>query len=185
MEYWDIARKHVDPEKLVLDYRSPDEAGDKVKIFDYLKGGRAKIFGDNGGAFILALPTVPLRRSEHVDEAIAMFERERRPVFSATSYGFPITFAFRIDEQGEWTPVFEDTPLLNGNTRSQNQPAAYHPNGAIYVRSIADLDRPDLRSLFEGAKPYLMDPLDSVDIDGEPDFAIAAALLQARAAARS
>ena len=44
-----------------------------VKIFDYLKGKRTKLFGDRTGAFILALPTVPLRRSHHVDEALSLF----------------------------------------------------------------------------------------------------------------
>jgi CMP-N-acetylneuraminic acid synthetase len=36
-EYWELAKNHFNSTKLTLDDRSEDEAGDKVKIFDYLK----------------------------------------------------------------------------------------------------------------------------------------------------
>ena len=66
-EYWEIANKYLKSDKLSLDFRSADEAGDTVKIFDYLKNRRVKLFGPRAGAFILALPTVPLRRSRHLE----------------------------------------------------------------------------------------------------------------------
>lgn len=178
MDYWELVRSHVRSDKLALDYRTPEEAGDRVKIFDYLRNGHAKIFGDRTGAFILTLPTVPLRRSHHISQAIDLCETRGGPVFSATAYGFPITFAFRTTDDGGWSPVFPDGAMVTGNTRSQDQAAAYHPNGAIYVRAIADLARPDLVSLYQGATPYLMDRADSVDIDSEVDFALAEAILK-------
>ena len=177
MEYWETARKYLKSEKLSLDFREPDEAGDTVKIFDYLKDKRTKLFGDRSGAFILALPTVPLRRSKHVNEAIILFESSGKPVFSATSYGFPISFSFRMQQPNVWDPVFPDSPMLSGNTRSQNQQEAFHPNGAIYVRAIDDLVQSDLKTLYEDAVPYLMSREESVDIDAEIDFKIATALL--------
>jgi len=177
MDYWKLANEHFASPKLVLDHRSPDEAGDAVKIFDYLKQFREKVFGQSRGAFILALPTVPLRRSVHIDEAIDMYEEHGQPVFSATTYGFPVSFAFRLDERGGWKPVFEDSPMITGNTRGQNQTAVYHPSGAIYVRTISDLSKPNLMSLYQDARPYLMEPQASVDIDSEIDFALASALL--------
>ena len=183
MDYWKVAQEHVPAGKLALDFRTPDEAGDQVKIFDYVKERRAKIFGDRKGAFVLALPTVPLRDSRHIDEAIELFEVQGRPVFSATAYGFPISFAFRMDAAGEWAPVFPDNPMVTGNTRSQNQAVSYHPNGAIYVRAIADLAQPDLKTFYDNARPYLMDPESSVDIDAESDFAVAAALVASRSKA--
>lgn len=177
MEYWEIARKYLSSDKLSLDFREPDDAGDTVKIFDYVKNKRSKIFGNRDGAFILALPTVPLRRAEHIDEAIALFEASGKPVFSATDYGFPISFAFHMPESGAWQAVFTDSPMVTGNTRSQNQQETYHPNGAIYVRAIDDLAQSDLMTLYKDALPYLMSRNDSVDIDGEVDFKIAASLL--------
>lgn len=177
MEYWDIAKDHVRSDKLVLDYRDPEEAGDTVKIFDYLKEKQTKIFGDRTGAFILALPTVPLRKSSHIEEAISLFEKEWAPVFSATTYGFPISFAFQMNEVGGWSPIFDDSPMITGNTRSQNQKEAYHPNGAIYVRTIDDLANPELMTLYQGAEPYFMDSSVSIDIDNDIDFLQAEALL--------
>ena len=177
MEYWEIAKKYVRSDKLSLDFRASDEAGDTVKIFDYIKDKRSKLFGARTGVFILALPTVPLRRSKHVNEAIVLFEASGKPVFSATSFGFPISFSFRMEESNVWHPVFPDSPMLTGNTRSQNQQDAFHPNGAIYVRAIDDLARADLKTLYEDALPYLMSREESVDIDAEIDFKIATALL--------
>lgn len=177
MSYWELASETLQSEKLILDFRTDEEAGDQVKIFDYLKQSHQKIFGSIEGNFILALPTVPLRRSAHIEEAIALYEKHQRPVFSATTYSFPVSFAFTLDSNGDWQPMFKDSPMLTGNTRSQNQKIAYRPNGAIYIRTIADLAQPDLVTLYQGAMPYLMEPRDSVDIDSELDFAVATALL--------
>jgi CMP-N,N'-diacetyllegionaminic acid synthase len=175
-EYWDIARKYVPAEKLALDWRTNDEAGDKIKIFDYLVGARDKIFAGRDGAFILALPTVPLRRADQVDAAIAQYESTGKAVFSATAYGFPVSFAFHMTDGGDWTPMLPTSPMVTGNTRSQDQVPAYHPNGAIYVRAITDLGKPELKTLYDGARPFLMDANSSVDIDNESDFLVAAAL---------
>lgn len=177
MDYWNVARQHITSEKLVLDYRTPDEAGDTVKIFDYLKDKRQKIFGEYEGAFILALPTAPLRKSQHVQQAIDLFEHEGRAVFSATEYGFPISFAFRVADGKNWEPVFPDSPMVTGNTRSQNQQVACHPNGAIYIRQVSDLADAALKTLYQGGLPYMMDRTASVDIDSEADFRIAEALI--------
>jgi CMP-N,N'-diacetyllegionaminic acid synthase len=177
MEYYELARDHLGSDKLSLDFREPDEAGDKVKIFDYLKEKREKIFGVRDGAFILALPTAPLRKSIHVDGAISLYEEKGRPVFSATSYDFAVSFAFHVDNSDHWSTVFETNPMLTGNTRSQDQQETYHPNGAIYVRSIDDLDNEGLQTLYSEAVPYLMDRRDSIDIDNEIDFKIAEVLI--------
>ena len=177
-EYWELAKLALNSERLALDFRDESEAGDTVKIFDYLKNRHDKIFGDSDGAFILALPTVPLRTSQHIDEAIDIYEQGGRPIFSATNYGFPVSFSFSIASNGDWSPVFEDSPMITGNTRSQNQQDTYHPNGAIYIRDIQDLSRPELKTLYDGARPYLMDRMDSVDIDNEIDFVVAEAILK-------
>jgi CMP-N-acetylneuraminic acid synthetase len=44
------------------------------------------------------------------------------------------------------------------------------------VRAIDDLAQPELMTLYANAVPYLMSRIDSVDIDGEIDFKMAAAL---------
>lgn len=177
MEYWNIVRLNIDSKKIILDFRSSEESGDTVKIFDYLKTKREKIFESRKGAFIVALPTVPLRTSSHIEEAIALYEKSGKPIFSATTYGFPISFSFRLTDVGGWAPVFCDNPMVTGNTRSQDQQEAYRPNGAIYIRSIADLSDTALLSFYSDAQPYLMSRNDSIDIDTEFDFKIVSSLI--------
>lgn len=175
-EYWDLAERSLGSSKLRLDFRTPDEAGDKVKVFDYLKQNHLKIFQGEADNFVMGLPTVPFRNSRQVTEAITLFETSGKPVFSATEYGFPISFAFYQDESRGWRPVFDDSPMVTGNTRSQDQVQAYHPNGAIYVRPIKDLAEPEVNTLYHDAVPYLMDRNHSVDIDNEADFLVASAI---------
>ena len=172
-EYWELAQQHLPSQKLALDYRSPDEAGDKVKIFDYLVDSCDKLFGQEKGKFMLCLPTMPLRTDAHIAEAIDLSVRNDRAVFSAVEYDFATSFGFTISEQGEWEPLFASSPMLTGNTRSQDQVKAYHPNGAIYLRSIDDLRSGTLKTLYQCALPYVMDKFLSVDIDTEEDFKLA------------
>jgi CMP-N,N'-diacetyllegionaminic acid synthase len=176
IEYWEVASQYLKSPKLKLDFRSPEEAGDKVKVFDYLKQNHAKIFRGAETNFVMGLPTVPFRNAQQVSEAIRLYEEEDKAVFSATEYGFPISFAFYLDESKGWKPAFENSPMVTGNTRSQDQAQAYHPNGAIYVRKIADLADARVNTLYYDAKPYFMDRNRSIDIDNEADFAIADAL---------
>ncbi len=177
MDYWDLVKQYINSDKLELDYRDKNDAGDTVKIFDYLKNKRNKIFKYKKGAFILALPTVPLRNSNHIYKAISLFEETNCPVFSATEYAFPISFAFTLNEDKSWSPLIEDNPMITGNTRSQNQQVTYHPNGAIYIRNISDLADQKLMTLYTNAKPLVMSNLDSIDIDNEIDFRLAEALI--------
>lgn len=177
LEYWELAKRYVQSDKLRLDYRESDEANDTVKIFDYLKDKRQKVFGNKDGAFILALPTVPFRRTEHIEEAIELFEKNGKAVFSATNYDFPISFAFNITSIKTWEPVFSESPMVTGNTRSQAQRETYHPNGAIYIRFIHDLADTNLQTLYKNAIPYCMNRIDSIDIDNEIDFKIASVIL--------
>ena len=59
-EYWDLVNEYISSDKLKLDFREQEDAGDQVKIFDYIKYKSDKIFFNNSEVFILALPTVPL-----------------------------------------------------------------------------------------------------------------------------
>lgn len=180
MAYWELACQYVDPSRLTLDFRSPEEAGDKVKIFDYLKAKHRELFGERWTHFLMGLPTVPLRTATHVAEAIALAGQTGRAVFSASEYGFPVSFSFTVDADGNWVSLLDGNPMVTGNTRSQDQAKAYHPNGALYVRAVADLARDDLVTLYQDAVPYLMDRESSSDIDNEIDFLMADAIVRKR-----
>ncbi len=176
-EYWSLAKNHFKSDKLVLDDRTAEEAGDKVKIFDYLKSSVDKIFSDREGDFLMALPTMPLRSSKHVDEAVKLYKSTNKAVFSAVEYDFAISFAFTTKHDNDWSPVFPNSPMITGNTRSQDQVKAYHPNGAIYIRKIDDLRDKNLATIYQSGIPYLMDKTRSVDIDTIDDFVVAEAIV--------
>jgi len=176
-EYWELAKNYFDSAKLVLDDRSEEEAGDKVKIFDYLKSSVDKIFGDRKGQFLMALPTMPLRTTDDVNKAIDLSKQQGKGVFSAVEYDFAISFAFTVDGETKWEPVFDKSPMITGNTRSQDQITAYHPNGAIYLRDIEDLRQSQLKTIYQDCAPFIMDKSQSVDIDTIEDFKLAEALL--------
>jgi CMP-N-acetylneuraminic acid synthetase len=176
-EYWNLANEHFKSDKLVLDDRSNEEAGDTVKIFDYLKSSVDKIFGDRKGKFLMALPTMPLRNKNDVDAAIQLSNDKDSAVFSAVEYDFAISFAFTVADEGHWKPVFDSSPMVTGNTRSQDQINAYHPNGAIYIREISDLRCEDLETIYQNGLPIIMDGSVSVDIDTLNDFKLAEAIL--------
>ncbi len=182
IEYWNIAKEFFKNEKLTLDLRSPEEAGDNIKIFDYLVTSKDKIFSSEDETFVLTLPTVPFRTTNHINSAIDQFNETKHPIFSATEFGFPISFAFHIENEKNWAPLSEQSPMLTGNTRSQDQRTAYHPNGAIYIRSVKDLMNPSLNTLYQDAIPFIMDRTASIDIDNEVDFIIASAIVEANMA---
>ncbi len=171
-EYWDLVNEYISSDKLKLDFREQEDAGDQVKIFDYIKNKSDKIFFNNSEVFILALPTVPLRSYSHIEECILLYEKTNQPVFSACEYEFPVSFSFSMSND-KWKPYFKDSPMMTGNTRSQNQITSYHPNGAIYVREIKDLQNKELSTLYENAIPYFMEREYSIDIDTNADLAYA------------
>lgn len=177
-EYWELAKNHFNSDKLTLDDRTHEEAGDKVKIFDYLKNSAVKIFGDRKGKFLMALPTMPLRNAQHVKEALELSSRSGKAVFSAVEYDFAVSFAFTKKDDQSWEPVFPDSPMITGNTRSQDQITAYHPNGAIYIRDIEDLKNENLKTIYQDGLAYIMDRKESVDIDTMEDFKIAESIIQ-------
>ena len=69
-QYWDQVSSFIQSDKLVLSLRTPEEAGDKVKIFDYLQQNIDNIFDKDTERLLLALPTMPLRTNQHIDQAI-------------------------------------------------------------------------------------------------------------------
>jgi len=180
IEYWDIVRESVRSEKLILDHRDPDNAGDEVKIFDYLKSNASKIFSNVNDNFILGLPTSPLRQGHHILDALNLYFELRRPIFSASTYNFHLSFAFYLDATHGWLPVLDENPMVTGQTRSQDQRVFYRPNGAICIRKVKDLFNPCLQTIYSGALPYIMSKESSVDVDDEHDFDFVESLLKKR-----
>lgn len=117
--------------------------------------------------YMLCLPTCPLRTHRVVAEMLDIWQRDQTPIFSGVQYDFPVQFAFELSEQNDWKPLFTDSPMITGNTRSQDIQKMYRPNGAMYLQHVDNLV---LKTLYEKAQVYLMSLDQSVDVDTELDF---------------
>ena len=185
-EYYQVISDFISDDRLVFHKRTTEQAGDSVKIFDYIKSSYHQ-FSSDDDLFAMGLPTAPLRSSEHVSQAYHLATSQSRPIFSACEYSFPISFAFTLstnDQQNQdlsyssWDAVFPaDSPMVTGNTRSQDQLSCYHPNGAIYIIPKAG-NLSKMNTFYDGALPFIMTASASVDIDNKTDFLHAESLMK-------
>ena len=118
----------------------------------------------------LMLPTCPFRNSKHLDEGFALLKDSDDGVISVTSYEFPISLNVPVNEN--YIELSENSPLITGNTRSQNHKPSYRPNGGFYVSKWSSFDK--YRNFWKGnVKYYLMNRINSIDIDDQIDLNIA------------
>lgn len=126
----------------------------------------------------LCLPTCPLRIEEDIRVGIDCLTPDVDGIVSVTEYEFPPTLALRI-ENGLLGSLFDTHPLAGGNSRSQDHPPAYRPNGAYYGMWWNSFGR--FRNFYRGrVKPCVMPRERSVDVDRELDFRVAEILLESR-----
>jgi CMP-N-acetylneuraminic acid synthetase len=123
-------------------------------------------------ALVLLQPTSPLRRAEHIDEAVALFRSS-----SATSvvsvvevpHQFNPVSVMKLSAQGALTPFLGDQAVV---TRRQDKPKAYARNGpAVLVCHPDTLRSGELYGL--SCRPYFMLEKDSLDIDTPQDLILA------------
>tara|TARA_B100000900_G_C20586798_1_gene719940 strand:+ start:653 stop:1345 length:693 start_codon:yes stop_codon:yes gene_type:complete len=167
-DYINLVKAEYD-DKLIYEYRPIEYATDHAKIYDELKR-----LIKNGLVetqwYMLCLPTCPLRNHNIVRGLLDYWNVEKKPVFSVNEYDFPAQFSFTIDNNNlSWKPMMNDSPMMSGNTRSQDIEKSYRPNGAIYLQDVVNIDK---KTLYIDACVYLMNSEDSIDIDTELDFVI-------------
>ena len=115
----------------------------------------------------LMLPTCPFRNSEHLDEGFGLLEDSDDGVISVTSYEFPITLNVPVNEH--YIQLSENSPLITGNTRSQNHKPSYRPNGGFYISRWSSFEKN--RNFWKGdVKYYFMNRIHSIDIDDQIDL---------------
>jgi len=125
----------------------------------------------------LLLPTCPLRGDEDIVKAKCSLTREYDSILSITDYGFPPTLGLNRDDGGLISDFHDSEPWKNNNTRSQDHPDVFRPNGAIYG-SWRDSFSVNRNFYFGKVYGYYMPRDRSVDIDTELDFIIAESVLR-------
>lgn len=174
--YIDLVKKEYG-DAVKTEKRPEHYASDTTKVHDEIVR-LADINAIDTQWFMLCLPTAPLRNYQTVKNILATWSVDQQPLFSASAYTFPVQFAFNIDNQGSWKPLLLNSPMLTGNTRSQDIPICYRPNGAIYLHRVDQLNKN--KTFYINAKPYLISEIESTDVDNELDFQMAEVLMAAR-----
>ncbi len=160
-----------------VDDRKVELATDIIKVVDVIRElvdreniqARFDIIG-------MLLPTCPFRTAAQVRSGIDALEKDVDATIAFTTYEFPPTMAVSFDDKGLMNPIFNPSPLITGNTRSQDQAPTYRPNGAFFFSWIAAFRK--LRSFYAGrVRGVTMPRINSVDIDDADDFAYAQYLI--------
>ena len=126
----------------------------------------------------LMLPTCPFRTARHLRGGFELLGDDIDGVVSLTTYEFPPQLSVSL-EDGIIKPIFDPCPLITGNTRSQDQKTVYRPNGAFYIQWMKSFK--ESKNFWKGnVRGYVMDRLDSVDIDTERDLQYAQFLMENR-----
>jgi CMP-N,N'-diacetyllegionaminic acid synthase len=120
-------------------------------------------------AVMMLLPTSPLRESEDIENATKIYKEENvSAVVSVVDLGKYIT-NLRYIREGVLVPVDSKENL---NAQRQGMEKLYGVNGAIFLANASKLINKKTFH-FLGAKPYLMHPLRSVDINSQEDLFLA------------
>lgn len=123
---------------------------------------------------VMLLPTSPLRKAGHIDEAIQTYlENKRGSVISVTEAAKPPHYIRKVID-GKLVPFVENH---HANFQRQELEALYELNGSIYVKSSKDLL---LDQTFHGQEvyPYVMERRCSVDVNEPLDLEWAEFLIQ-------
>lgn len=124
--------------------------------------------------FILLQPTSPLRVLEDIENSIQLFvENDCDALISVCKIDHSSMLSLTIEHEF-LVPTCNETFL---NTRRQELPTYYSPNGAIYITTPESLRK--TRTFYpKKTIPYIMPKERSVDLDTPFDFKLAEFLLK-------
>lgn len=169
----EIAQTVSNNPAITIDDRDPGLAEDKTKVIDVmLEICRRENTQPSFDVIGMLLPTCPLRSAEDVRSGFNLLNKDFDAVVSFTEYEFSPLCAVTLEDNGRMSPSYTPSPLITGNTRSQDQAPTYRPNGAFFFAWIESLIR--LKSFYTGrVRGFVMPRARSIDIDTVDDFAFA------------
>jgi CMP-N,N'-diacetyllegionaminic acid synthase len=175
IEIADVAKKYgattpfIRPESLASDTTTTYDTVEHA--INYYKQKLYKTFD----YIVLLQPTSPLRDERHIDEAIeTLRQKDADAVISVCEVEHSPLWSNILPDDGDMSGFLKDEVK---NRRSQDLPAYYRLNGAIYIcRSDRLVDE---KSFFLSTNlyAYMMSKQDSIDIDNKIDFDFADFLL--------
>ena len=174
INYINICKKLKLNKELIIDKRNKKNSSSQIKIFDYLKSDflTNNNYLKKNDVLMMLLPTQPFRSLSQGKEMIDYYEKYNQNIFSCREHSFPLSFSFEINSDKSYKTLFDDSPLVTGNTRSQDQKTYYHPDGSIYIFSVSSLEQNN-SSIYYNARPYILDNKNYIDINNESDLLLA------------
>jgi len=124
----------------------------------------------------LTLPTSPLKVAEDFTQAAQLLDENTDSVLSYTEMEFPPTLGLVVGQDNKLFDYDKSLPWQNGNSRSQDHPTVYRPNGALYGSWTSKLKLNKNYYLGE-TKGYFMSRRRSIDIDTQFEFDLAEFIL--------
>ncbi len=166
-----LSKKYKNSNLVVFIKRPKSLSGDKVKVLQVINFYFEKLKIEKTFETIsLLLPTCPLRDKNHIKKAFKIFKKDKLDgLISITEVGFVYKMAIKINDK-YIKPVWKNSPLITGNTRSQNHKKIYRPNGGIYLSDTKMFKK--TKNFFKQKRlGYLiMNKINSLDVDNEDDF---------------
>jgi CMP-N,N'-diacetyllegionaminic acid synthase len=128
-----------------------DEWKKRERYFDYL---------------VLLQPTQPLRKTEHIDQAIEkIIDQNRTSLVSVSKVRDHPVLVRSINKNGELVNVLN----TNSTVRRQDMPPYYKVNGLIYINKLDDQFNAET-SLNDNTLPFITDTEYDLDIDSLDDI---------------
>ena len=152
-------------------------SNDKASSWDAMREVIAKYesLGMTFDTFCMLQPTSPLRKAENIVEAYKVFvENDADSVVALCPLEHSINICNALPDNGSLDGFYDS----NSSGRRQDSAKYYRINGAIYIQKISELK---LASNLYGKKSYayVMDKINSIDIDDKIDFIQAEAVAKA------
>lgn len=122
---------------------------------------------------VMLQPTSPFRKSIHIDLAIKKFLKQKnKSLISVKKQDYPPWWMFKI-HKSQLKTNFSWKNKNVFNMERQEFPSLYRPNGAIYVTTRKNLKITKSLVNLTSCGFYLMNAIDSIDIDTALDLKIA------------
>jgi len=167
----DVARKYGAEVPFMRPAELASDTAAAPDVYVHAVEFMSKEMGQPIEKFMVLLPTVPLRTSQHIDEAIELFNKEKADtLLSMTEADTPATWYHYRDENGRvHNAGFGAGDVMKNR---QTNEAYIIPNGAIYILDYK-LVKEKRTYYCDNTIAYVMKSEDSVDIDYPIDFEIA------------
>ena len=166
--------------EILVEKRVSSLAADNTKVIDLVKRIAEKEEYDSYDQIGLFLPTCPFRTAKHITEGIRLLDQDDFSVVSVCELSDPLQLSLTLDEKTKIinaNAVLSPSPLVTGETRSQDFETYFRVNGGFYLSWMQKFRTKE--NFFQGqVKGYRMDKLHSVDIDHQIDLEYANMLLE-------